>query len=109
MPSALITLDPEAIAGWATGQGKPGDPAADLAASSEVREMIEGYLTIANQKLERDRVPVGFDLYPGSVRLGSARMPALSSPGLADACVGCLERPAVNQGVGGLPNLAVPL
>jgi long-chain acyl-CoA synthetase len=43
--SALITLDPEAIQGWGTGQGRTGESAADLAASSEVREMIEGYVT----------------------------------------------------------------
>jgi long-chain acyl-CoA synthetase len=62
--TALLTLDPEAIEGWATGQGKTGDSAADLAASSEVREMIEGYVTTANQKLERWETIKRFEILP---------------------------------------------
>ena len=73
--SALITLDPEAIEGWATGQGKTGDSAADLAASSEVRELIEGYVTTANQKLERWETIKRFEILPRSSPLTRARSP----------------------------------
>jgi long-chain acyl-CoA synthetase len=67
--SALITLDPEAIEGWATGQGKTNESAADLAASSEVRELIDGYVTAANQKLERWETIKRFEILPAEFTL----------------------------------------
>jgi long-chain acyl-CoA synthetase len=62
--SALITLDPEAIEGWASEHGKAGTPAAELAESSEVREMLEGYVATANQKLERWETIKRFEVLP---------------------------------------------
>ena len=62
--TALITLDPEAIEGWATEQGKTGASATELAGSSEVREMLEGYIAAANQKLERWETIKRFEILP---------------------------------------------
>ncbi len=65
--SALITLDPEAIEGWAAEQGKTGSSAAELAGSSEVRELIEGYVASANQKLERWETVKRFEILPSEL------------------------------------------
>jgi long-chain acyl-CoA synthetase len=62
--SALITLDPEAIEGWASEHGKSGSSASELAGSSEVREMLEGYVATANQKLERWETIKRFEVLP---------------------------------------------
>ena len=43
--------------------------AADLAASAEVREMIEGYVTTANQKLERWETIKRFEILPAEFTL----------------------------------------
>jgi long-chain acyl-CoA synthetase len=51
--TALIALDPEAIAGWAHEQGVQHSSADDLAASPQVRELIEGHVSTANKQLER--------------------------------------------------------
>jgi long-chain acyl-CoA synthetase len=50
--SALFTLDPDAIAEWATANGKPTD-VATLAADPDVHAMLEGYVAQANRHLER--------------------------------------------------------
>ena len=47
--TALITLDPEAIEGWANGQGLSYTSVAELAGSREVHDLIEGHVREANQ------------------------------------------------------------
>jgi long-chain acyl-CoA synthetase len=49
--SALVTLDPDAIAGWAAEHGKAGTPYAELVSTPEVRELIQGYIDELNSKL----------------------------------------------------------
>ena len=51
--TALITLDPEAIEGWGSGQNLNVTSAEELAASPEVRDLMQGYIDQANGKLER--------------------------------------------------------
>jgi long-chain acyl-CoA synthetase len=51
--SALVTLDPEAIAGWAAENGMDARPYAELVASPEVRQLIQGYIDELNTKLNR--------------------------------------------------------
>ncbi len=51
--TALFTLDPEAIESWAAEKGKDGEPYTDLAASDEVRDMVDTYVKEANSHLER--------------------------------------------------------
>ena len=51
--SMLITLDPDALAGWARGGPLAGRPHAELAASPEVQAMVDGYIKELNQQLNR--------------------------------------------------------
>ncbi len=50
--SALITLDPEAIAGWANDNDVPGEYA-DIVASPACQEMVQGYVDELNAQLNR--------------------------------------------------------
>lgn len=49
----LVTLDPDAIKGWAAGGPLEGRDYADIVSSSEAREMVEGYVAELNAKLNR--------------------------------------------------------
>ena len=60
--TALITLDPEAIEGWGSGQNLSSTSAAELAESSEVRDLMQGYIDQANAKLERWETIKRFDI-----------------------------------------------
>ncbi|MBA3339837.1 MAG: long-chain fatty acid--CoA ligase, partial [Geodermatophilaceae bacterium] len=52
--SALVTLDPEAIVGWAKSQSALASASyEEIAASDQAREMIQGYLDGLNAKLNR--------------------------------------------------------
>ena len=51
--TALITLDPEAIEGWGSGQNLNVSSTEELVTSPEVRELMQGYVEQANAKLER--------------------------------------------------------
>ncbi len=49
--TALVTLDPDAIATWAGQNGKEGMPYAELVRSVEVRKMVQGYIDDLNSQL----------------------------------------------------------
>jgi long-chain acyl-CoA synthetase len=49
---ALVTLDPDAIAGWAAENGVTGDYTA-IVSSPQCREMVGGYVDELNSKLNR--------------------------------------------------------
>jgi long-chain acyl-CoA synthetase len=49
----LVTLDPDAIRGWAAGGPLEGRDYAEIVASPEAREMVEGYVAQLNAKLNR--------------------------------------------------------
>jgi long-chain acyl-CoA synthetase len=51
--TALITLDPEAIEGWAKEEGLSYSSVAELARSQEVHDLIDGFVAQGNQELER--------------------------------------------------------
>jgi long-chain acyl-CoA synthetase len=51
--TALITLDPEAIEGWAKEEGLSYSSVAELAGSQEVHDLIDGFVAQGNQELER--------------------------------------------------------
>ncbi|WP_392542516.1 AMP-dependent synthetase/ligase [Oryzobacter telluris] len=51
--SALITLDPDAIAGWAAQNGMEGKSYQEIVASDAVREMVQGYVDQLNAGLNR--------------------------------------------------------
>jgi long-chain acyl-CoA synthetase len=50
---ALITLDPDAITGWAAENGMEGASYAEIVASQPVREMVAGYVDQLNARLNR--------------------------------------------------------
>ncbi|PVG83437.1 long-chain fatty acid--CoA ligase [Nocardioides gansuensis] len=50
---ALVTLDPDAIAGWAAENGMEGKSYADIVASPEVKDLIDGYVDELNGHLNR--------------------------------------------------------
>ena len=60
--TALITLDPEAIEAWGSGQSVNVTSAAELAESQEVRDLMQGYVDQANAKLERWETIKRFDI-----------------------------------------------
>ncbi|MEH0972944.1 long-chain fatty acid--CoA ligase [Micromonospora sp. CPCC 205546] len=49
----LVTLDPDAIKGWAAGTPLEGRDYADIVASPEAKAMVEGYVAELNAKLNR--------------------------------------------------------
>jgi long-chain acyl-CoA synthetase len=51
--TALITLDPDAMAGWAEANGMEGRPYSEVVRSPEVRAMVQGYVDELNAGLNR--------------------------------------------------------
>ncbi len=51
--TALLTLDPDAIAGWAADNGHDASDYDSFVRSKPVRELLEGYVSQANGQLER--------------------------------------------------------
>jgi long-chain acyl-CoA synthetase len=49
--SALVTLDPDAMAGWATENGMAGKPYAEVVSSPEVRQLVAGCMDELNGRL----------------------------------------------------------
>jgi len=49
--SALVTLDPDAIAGWASENGMAGVPYSEVVGSPQVRVLIQDYIDQLNAKL----------------------------------------------------------
>lgn len=50
---ALITLDPDAMAGWAAENGMEGASYTEIVQSAKVREMVAGYVDELNTRLNR--------------------------------------------------------
>jgi long-chain acyl-CoA synthetase len=50
---ALVTLDPDAMAGWATENGMAGSSYTELVRSEKVRAMVGGYVEQLNARLNR--------------------------------------------------------
>ncbi|HEX5860608.1 MAG TPA: AMP-dependent synthetase/ligase [Nocardioides sp.] len=50
---ALITLDPDAMAGWAEENGMAGASYSEIVGSDKVQEMVGGYIEELNSKLNR--------------------------------------------------------
>jgi len=67
--TALITLDPEAIEGWGSGQNLNVASAEELAASAEVRDLMQGYIDQANTKLERWETIKRFTILPSELSI----------------------------------------
>ncbi|SDU82628.1 long-chain acyl-CoA synthetase [Microlunatus sagamiharensis] len=65
--SALIALDPQAIAEWADGQGLSYGSTEDLTRAPEVRALIDGHVQAANRKLERWETVKRWAFLPGEL------------------------------------------
>jgi long-chain acyl-CoA synthetase len=65
--TALITLDPEAIEGWAKEQGLSYSSLEELAGSQEVHDLIEGFVRQGNQQLEHWETIKRFEILPGEL------------------------------------------
>ncbi len=50
---ALITLDPDAMEGWAAENGMAGASYADIVGSQQVKDMVAGYVETLNARLNR--------------------------------------------------------
>jgi len=50
---ALVTLDPDAMAGWAEENGMSGKSYTDIVRSQQVKDMVAGYVEELNAKLNR--------------------------------------------------------
>jgi long-chain acyl-CoA synthetase len=51
--SAIITLDPDAVAGWAGQNGLSGRPYSEVVMSEQARQMVQGYVDQLNDRLNR--------------------------------------------------------
>ena len=65
--SALIALDPGAIAEWADAQGLTYSSTEDLTKAPEVRALVDGCVQAANRKLERWETVKRWAFLPGEL------------------------------------------
>ncbi len=72
--SALITLDPDAIGTWAKENDLQVDDPAALVEQPAVRQLIDGYVTEANAKLERWETIKRFVILPGELSVESGEV-----------------------------------
>jgi long-chain acyl-CoA synthetase len=63
-PTMLVTLDPDAITGWAAGGPLAGKPYQEIATSPEVEAMVAGYVKQLNEKLNRWETIKKFTILP---------------------------------------------
>ena len=62
--TALITLDPDAMAGWAEHNDLAGTPYAELVSSPQVRELVQGHVDELNARLEKWETIKQFEILP---------------------------------------------
>lgn len=72
--SALITLDPDAITTWAKENDLDFTDLASLVEQPAVRQLIDGYVTEANAKLERWETIKRFAILPGELSVESGEV-----------------------------------
>jgi long-chain acyl-CoA synthetase len=60
----LISLDPDAVAGWAAGGPLEGKPYAEIVASEQARALVGGYVDQLNAKLNRWETIKDFAILP---------------------------------------------
>ena len=65
--TALITLDAEAIEGWANEQQLSYSTSRELAGSREVHDLIDGFVEQANESLERWETIKKFEILPSEL------------------------------------------
>jgi long-chain acyl-CoA synthetase len=70
----LVTLDPEAIVGWAAGTPLEGKPYAEIASSAEAEAMVAGYVKELNGKLNRWETIKKFRILPRDLTIEDGEM-----------------------------------
>ena len=65
--TALITLDPDAMKGWAADHDHASAGEEELAALPEVRDLIDGYVQQANEQLEHWETIKRFEILPAEL------------------------------------------
>ena len=71
---ALITLDPDAIAGWAEENGLGGSPTRRSSATPKTREMVSGYVDQLNSQLNRWETIKKFELLDHDLTVESGEL-----------------------------------
>ncbi|MFL6172731.1 MAG: AMP-dependent synthetase/ligase, partial [Marmoricola sp.] len=71
---ALVTLDPDSMAGWAKENGKSGQAYSDVVASSEVKAMMEGYVEQLNAQLNRWETIKKFEILDHDLTIESGEL-----------------------------------
>jgi long-chain acyl-CoA synthetase len=72
--SALVTLDPDAITGWASANGLAGKSYADIVTSDAAREMVQGYVDELNAGLNRWETIKKFTILDRDLTIESGEM-----------------------------------
>jgi long-chain acyl-CoA synthetase len=71
---ALVTLDPDAMAGWAKENGKGSAAYGDLVGSAEVRAMVSGYVDQLNTQLNRWETIKKFEILDHDLSIESGEL-----------------------------------
>jgi long-chain acyl-CoA synthetase len=67
--SALVTLDPDAMVGWAAENNMADRSYAEIVTSPEAREMVQGYIDELNAKLNRWETIKKFVILPADLSI----------------------------------------
>ncbi len=71
---ALVTLDPDAIAGWAEANGLGGKSYEEIVADDKTREMVSGYVDTLNGQLNRWETIKKFELLDHDLTVESGEL-----------------------------------
>lgn len=72
--SALITLDPDAIAAWAESHGKSGQSYTEVVSSPEIEKVVAGYVEELNSKLNRWETIKKWKILPNDLSIESGEL-----------------------------------
>jgi long-chain acyl-CoA synthetase len=70
----LVTLDPDALAGWVAGGPLEGRPYAEIAASQEAHDMVAGYVEQLNGRLNRWETIKRFEILPRDLSIETGEL-----------------------------------
>jgi long-chain acyl-CoA synthetase len=71
---ALVTLDPDAIVGWAAENGLEGKSYSEIVTSPQAREMVSGYVDQLNSQLNRWETVKKFDILEHDLTIESGEL-----------------------------------
>ena len=71
---ALVTLDPDGMAGWAKENGKAGTSYSELVASPEVKAMVTEYVDQLNTQLNRWETVKKFEILDHDLSIESGEL-----------------------------------